>query len=191
MTLKYSILAVISSSFILASAGFATDSSAIDGKWKNHSCNSTDHWGKGYTKRTYEFDTKAGEALFKVKIYPTKDCTQKSFEYRIYTDFNSKVVSKSKKTGTFAVTYTNQTLRVKTDKVARQFNRDRVCGFSKWKVGKEYSVNGKSCLGMSVPKAGVVRKGSYDVSKHGDDLRIVFNNINGKKHEVILEKVED
>lgn len=184
-------MAVIGASFLFAPLGFSAGEDIINGKWKDNSCKYTNFYGKGYIKRTYKFDVADGEALLKVKVYPSKECETKSFEYRIYGDLETEVTDEAKRTGKFAVKYRRQTIRVKTAEVAKSFNQRRVCGFTDWKIGKEFDVNGLNCLGMAVPRKGTVKDGVYDVSKKGDDMLIVFNNINGKKHSVTFEKVED
>lgn len=190
MTLTYSAIALIGASFLFTSAGFSADADVLEGKWKDNDCQYTSQYGKGYTKRTYVFDTEEDTALLKTKVYSDKNCKTKKFEYRVYADLTTKVTSKKKSKGNFSVEYRNQTIRPMTDAVAKQFNRSRVCGLTKWESRQELDVNGRSCLGMSVPKAGHFHKGTYNVNSDGDRVKITYNNVNGKKHVVKLEKVD-
>lgn len=189
MTMKSYLFGVIATALFIgtpfASAN-ATDGE-LGGKWRDNTCSYAENFGKTYRQRTYLFDKKNDRAVLLSKFYSDKECTKSQFNYRIVADFSQEVTNEEKAKGNFEIEYRKQTFQVRSEKVAKRFNKDKVCGITKWKAKEYVTVDGKDCFSLGIPKQGYELKGTYNINRAGDRVKIVFKDINGKDHIVKLD----
>lgn len=159
----------------------------LGGKWRDNTCSFAESFGKTYRQRTYLFDKKNDRAVLLSKFFSDKKCTDYKFSYRIVADFSQEVTNEEKAKGNFELEYRKQTFKVRNSKVARQFNKDKVCGITKWKAKEYFTIDGKDCFGLGIPKQGYELKGKYNINRAGDRVKVTFKGINGKDHVVKLD----
>lgn len=180
--------AALTAGALISSAAVATPADGeLGGKWRDNTCSFAESFGKSYRQRTYLFDKKDNRAVLLSKFYSDKKCTDLRFSYRINAKFSQEVTNEEKAKGNFALKYNKQTFKVKNAKVAREFNRNKVCGKTDWKAKKYVAVDGKDCFGLGIPGKNYQLEGTYNINRAGDRVKIVFKGINGKDHTVKLD----
>lgn len=179
----------LSASALLSSAAYGSAAEGeLNGKWRDNTCSYAENFGKSYRQRTYLFDAKKDRAVLLSKFYSDKKCAEPRFSYRVTAVFEQEVTNKEKAKGDFGLKYSKQTFQVRSAKVARQFNKDKVCGITTWKAKEYVVVDGKDCFGLGIPKKDYKLEGNYNINRAGDRVKVVFKDINGKDHVVKLDK---